>query len=551
MFKNMKLSMKLSLGFLFPVVFLIISGGYGIESLRKTDEGLATVYNDRVVPLKGLKAIADAYAVAVIDAVNKTNAGIMGADVALKGIQESSNLIASEWKSYMATTLTAEEERLAKEAEQLFVPADESIKQLTNELNGKFGILPVGSLANFDGALYDTIDPISSKITELVDLQLRVAAEEYASAQTLYEETVTNTIGIIVSAIILAVLIGFWIVTTISRQLGGEPNYASEVAQRIMSGDMTIKVQLKNGDTTSMLASMKSMAEKLSSTIAQVGANASSMSSASEEVSATAQALNQGASEQAASVEETSASIEQMTASITQNTENAKVTNDMALKASSHATESGEAVQQTVEAMGEIAKKIGIIDDIAYQTNLLALNAAIEAARAGEHGKGFAVVASEVRKLAERSQVAAEEISEKAASSVAVAEKAGKLLTEMVPTIQKTSSLVQEIAAASEEQSASVGQVNNAMEELNKITQTNASASEELAATSEEMSGQSQNLQDMMAFFKVDGDATGHGVSLQSTGQAQAPSKSSAPHLPSHATPDTVKSPDSNQFIKF
>jgi len=52
-------------------------------------------------------------------------------------------------------------------------------------------------------------------------------------------------------------------------------------------------------------------------------------------------------------------------------------------------TEGGDAVKKTVEAMKQIARKITIIDDIAYQTNLLALNAAIEAARAGEHGKGF------------------------------------------------------------------------------------------------------------------------------------------------------------------
>jgi methyl-accepting chemotaxis protein len=177
----------------------------------------------------------------------------------------------------------------------------------------------------------------------------------------------------------------------------------------------------------------------------------------------------------------------------------------MATQASRQAVEGGAAVKQTVVAMKQIAGKIGIIDDIAYQTNLLALNAAIEAARAGEHGKGFAVVAAEVRKLAERSQVAAQEIGELAGGSVEKAETAGKLLDEMVPAINKTSDLVQEITAASEEQSAGVSQVNTAMNQLNQVTQQNASSSEELAATAEEMSSQATQLQNLMAFFKVDG----------------------------------------------
>lgn len=354
------------------------------------------------------------------------------------------------------------------------------------------------------------------------------------------------------AAALLATVISMLIIRALLRQLGGEPAYAAEVVSRIANGDLTVNVQTKANDNSSMLYSIKNMVNKLSLVISEVRANAMAMSSASEEVSATAQSLNQGASEQAASVEETSASIEEMTASITQNTENAKVTNDMALQAASHATESGDAVEQTVAAMAEIAKKISIIDDIAYQTNLLALNAAIEAARAGEHGKGFAVVASEVRKLAERSQVAAEEISEKASSSVAVAENAGKLLTEMVPVIQNTSSLVQEIAAASEEQSASVGQVNNAMEELNKITQASASASEELAATSEEMSGQSQNLQEMMVFFKVDADSSAMPRTTNSGqgGGGQSMKKQPMTHLPPH-TGQSTATPDANSFVKF
>ncbi len=286
----------------------------------------------------------------------------------------------------------------------------------------------------------------------------------------------------------------------------GPINDVQRVMGAMSNGDMTETIS-KNyqGDFDTLKQAINTTIARLSDTIAQINTAADALTNAAGQVSATAQTLSQSSSEQAASVEETTASVEQMTASINQNTENAKVTDNMASKSAVEATEGGGAVKETVEAMKQIAGKIGIIDDIAYQTNLLALNAAIEAARAGEHGKGFAVVAAEVRKLAERSQVAAQEIGELAGSSVKMAEKAGSLLDEMVPSIRKTSDLVQEIAAASQEQSAGVGQINGAMGQLNKATQQNASASEELAATAEEMGGQANQLQELMGFFKVDG----------------------------------------------
>ncbi len=280
----------------------------------------------------------------------------------------------------------------------------------------------------------------------------------------------------------------------------------SSIAQlkKLGDGDLTAFVEIDQQDEVGELVdAMTHMRGQLTEIVTQVRTGADALASASEEVSATSQSLSQSSSEQAASVEETSASIEQISASINQNAENAKITDDIAGKASQQGQQGGEAVTDTLAAMRNIAGKIAIIEDIAYQTNLLALNAAIEAARAGEHGKGFAVVAAEVRKLAEKSQQASQEISEQASNSVSVAETAGGLLDDIVPGIARTADLVQEIAAASNEQASGVKQINSAVNQMDQVTQQNASASEELAATSEEMSSQAVQLQQLMEFFKL------------------------------------------------
>ena len=334
----------------------------------------------------------------------------------------------------------------------------------------------------------------------------------------------------------------------------GPFNELNRVLEALSEGDLTQTIAEKySGAFDRMKEYANGTVLKLSMVIGEVNASAQSLATAADQVSSTSQAISQAASEQASGVEETSASVEQMTASIAQNSENAKVTESMATKASSEAAEGGEAVKATVIAMKQIAQKIGIIDDIAYQTNLLALNAAIEAARAGEHGKGFAVVAAEVRKLAERSQVAAQEISTVATGSVELAERAGKLLTEIVPSIRKTSDLVQEISAASQEQSTGVGQINSAVTQLSQTTQQNAASSEQLAATAEEMAGQAEELQQTMHFFKLGEGAlrasqrAGAGrVSTVKPAQKKPPLKATARNLA-----QTSDEPDEAQFTKF
>jgi len=386
-------------------------------------------------------------------------------------------------------------------------------------------------------------DEIDELLTELSNLTEEAAAADSKLTTAIYERSRNLMFYLVAAGIVIGLLMGFFIARSISRPLTA----AVDIANQIAEGNLTAKIEVTSKDETGMLLSaMQDMVGKLTQIVSEVRGSADNLASASEEVSATAQSISQTTSQQAASVEETSASVEQMSASINQNTQNAKITDGMASKASKEATEGGKSVKQTVDAMKQIAKRIGIIDDIAYQTNLLALNAAIEAARAGEHGKGFAVVAAEVRKLAERSQVAAQEIGELSSSSVEMAERAGKLLDEIVPSINKTSDLVQEISASSQEQSSGVGQINTAMSQLSQITQQNASASEELAATSEEMSGQAIQLQQIMEFFKVDaGDGGSHA-------KAPAPkAAASGTKVARQAKPAASGAPNESEFRRF
>jgi methyl-accepting chemotaxis protein len=541
---------------------LVASGVIGMRAAALSNAKISTIYNDRTVCLAQLStvvrkllnsrvALYEAVRLPAQEVVNQEGVAVRQPDLA--GINEAIAVMdnelalqAKEWGDYMATYLTDEEKGLAVQFQ----------KDRDNLLEKGFkpvaAALKAGNMEEASRLMDDVVTPayrpVRAGIDALIALQVRVAKEEFDSAQVNYAETrivLLSGIALLMAAIATG---AFFIGRGIVRQLGGEPAQMQEVADKVASGDLTLDICVREGDTGSVLAAMKRMVENLSETVVLVGDATGALSHAAGEVSGTAQSLSQGASEQAASVEQTSSAVEQMSASVMQNAENAKVTDGMATKAAKEAGEGGAAVTLTVAAMKSIADKIGIIDDIAYQTNLLALNAAIEAARAGDHGKGFAVVAAEVRKLAERSQVAAEEIGVLAGSSVDMAEKAGRLLKEMVPSIARTSDLVQEIASASDEQATGIEQINNAVNQLNQITQHSASASEELAATAEEMSGQAEQLQELMSFFTVKKDRQQQGQSSR-----EGLSRSSKPKAKEDS--GTVKAAygviEEGEFVRF
>jgi methyl-accepting chemotaxis protein len=498
-FKNLRIGLKLVIGFVAVALLAGVIGFVGVRELQGIKQDDIKMYQKVTVPLGEMGDMSVKFQRVRINLRDLVETNDPQEKQQIKEtIKKLREGIGEHVKEIEKTILTDEGRKLLddyKEVRKVYGVQIERIMQLA-DLDKDVEAMAVLKGDGKKAAL--EYQQVIDRLIESKVKQAQLISDENVSGADSASRmmTIMAVVGILV-AIALGVVI--------SRIITGPLNKAVAIANALEQGDLTVAVVTDSRDETGqMLTSLGNMVAKLKQVVGDVMSAADHVASGSQQLSATAQQMSQGATEQAASAEEISSSMEEMTSSVRQNADNSLQTEKIASKSAADAREGGKTVHETVVAMQEIAAKISIIEEIARQTNLLALNAAIEAARAGEHGKGFAVVATEVRKLAERSQFAAGGISELSSRSVAIAEQAGEMLDKMVPDIQRTAELVQEISAASKEQDTGAEQVNKAIQQLDNVIQQNASASEEMASTSEELSGQAEQLQEAISFFRID-----------------------------------------------
>lgn len=402
---------------------------------------------------------------------------------------------------------------------------------------------------------------LADKAQQMEDYHANLLKEAQTNTNARANTTLYTLMIVSVIAVILGVVIAYFVIRMFSRPIALVATGAKEIAQ----GNLTIDdLQISSKDELGqMAASFNEMKNNLRGLMQIIGTSAEQMAAASQQLSATSEESVKAADEATMTIKGISSSaglqlqqvmdnqnlLEESTNSIYRIAESVALVADSSSKALSDVEHGGSNVEQTVlqmknvdqtvqatatalyelaEQSKEIATIVQVIRDIAGQTNLLSLNASIEAARAGEHGLGFAVVASEVKKLSEYSNDSARQINDKiediiqrtshavskmeegakeVQSGTQAVQQMGTIFQNVHTAIQLVTQQVQEVSAASSQISAGSSQILDSernIAELSKQITSNSKEATQASTTQLDSMREISNAAESLSYLSMD-----------------------------------------------
>jgi methyl-accepting chemotaxis protein len=257
--KQMHVGTKLALGFGVVVALLLGIVAMSFRGMSSMYDSTASILEDRNVKVKMLDTVVRN----ALDQGLRLRDMILVPEREVAGVRQKIDALKVENDELLQKIDTME---VVPKGRELLAAAVNKRSELAAKYESLYGVIQNDGTHAYEFLLKEfvpanraymaALQDLARFQSELMEADGRTSAESYASARQ-------ALLGLSVAAVLFSVLVGWLITRGLLRELGGEPQAATDIARRIAAGDLSGQIEVMPGDRTSLIAAMKSMNEVL------------------------------------------------------------------------------------------------------------------------------------------------------------------------------------------------------------------------------------------------------------------------------------------------
>ncbi|WP_428243403.1 HAMP domain-containing methyl-accepting chemotaxis protein [Gynuella sp.] len=273
MFNNLKLGIRLGIGFGVLILGMVIIAGFGILEIWQFNSQVSRVVNI-YTPAQGFLLNADRDLQQALVAERSMLMLPVGSEgflvqqtahseniqQARERVEKYASLVTSERSNELVTTYRQYQTEWSETTNNL---VDQLINSSDNFTRQALIKQSLGEVDEEFNTMRTVIDEIGNLLTERILQEEKEAKAAYIQAITLI-----SIAGLI--AVVIAVILALRIIQGILKELGGEPRYAAEITRQIAAGELDMSIQLKDDDHDSLLAALKVVSDKIKLLISEM-----------------------------------------------------------------------------------------------------------------------------------------------------------------------------------------------------------------------------------------------------------------------------------------